>query len=487
MAIAQFSVRIGSKGKATAHASYILREDKYKPHDEKLEKLEGKNHGNMPEWAKNDPKLFWKMSDEHERKNGSTYREHIIALPRELDEQQRLELVQEWIKQEIGDKHPYSYAIHTPKALDGQDQPHCHLMFSERTLDGIDRGADQFFKRYNSKDPSKGGAKKANKSATYAERKTELKEMRSRWGDIANKHLERAGRHERIDMRNYKDRGISEQDKPKNITMSEMNKPEIKQAHKEKLLLKQERNQTVKELMKEIKLFSRFLDNLEKRIAEHDQQKPQERPQTPPQGANTGASSQTKTDKDRLASFKLEQEKVNILFEKYKDQPSETIQAFKNYFNNSIKEIEEKADTGKITDKEFNNYRLAKTGLVSIERLERERQAPTQAPAVAPQSPKATAGVTGTGTAQKPNEQAELSNAEQTNIEGMRRVLMAMYANDPAKLKQALDGLEQGEQGIKKGEIELTAKLETKKQAEFVAPEPSKEQDREQGKKGIDW
>ena len=70
---------------------------------------------------------------------------NIIALPREMTEQQRHDLVQDWIKQEIGDKHPYSYAIHNPLAMDGKEQPHCHLMICERTLDGIDRGADQFF------------------------------------------------------------------------------------------------------------------------------------------------------------------------------------------------------------------------------------------------------------------------------------------------------------------------------------------------------
>ena len=111
----------------------------------------------MPEWATDNPAFFWKMADEHERKNGSVYREHILTLPRELDESQRLELVREWVKQEIGDKHPYTYAIHNPIAMDGKEQPHAHLMICERELDGVERGADTFFKRYNAKSPEKGG------------------------------------------------------------------------------------------------------------------------------------------------------------------------------------------------------------------------------------------------------------------------------------------------------------------------------------------
>ena len=90
MAIGRLSVKSGSKGKALAHAKYILREDKYaKQIEKKGEKLEAVGHGNMPVWSKDNPNFFWQMADEMERKNGSVYREHIITLPRELDEAQR--------------------------------------------------------------------------------------------------------------------------------------------------------------------------------------------------------------------------------------------------------------------------------------------------------------------------------------------------------------------------------------------------------------
>lgn len=219
MAIGRISIKTGSKGKGASHANYILRQDKYKTHASKSEKLEHKDWGNLPEWANNDPAFFWKMADEHERKNGSVYREHILTLPRELDESQRLELVREWVKQEIGDKHPYTYAIHNPIAMDGKEQPHCHLMICERELDGVERGADTFFKRYNSKDPSKGGAKKANTGLDRDTRKQQLKEQRGRWGDLVNKHLDRANSQSRVDMRNWRERGLTE--KPLNISMQD--------------------------------------------------------------------------------------------------------------------------------------------------------------------------------------------------------------------------------------------------------------------------
>ena len=239
MAIGRLSVGVGWKGKASPHAQYIAREGKYEKPSDSLEKLEHTAHGNMPRWAQADPNYFWQCADEHERKNGSTYREHVIALPRELSESQRLVLVQDWIDQEIGDKHAYQFAIHNPPALDGQEQPHAHIMFSERTRDGIERDPDQYFKRYNSKNPDKGGAKKANTGIAPAERRNDLKAQRDRWEQICNKHLELAHSDARISMKSLKDQGIDRE--PLNVPMLQINKLkaaiEFKQAKKESLAI----------------------------------------------------------------------------------------------------------------------------------------------------------------------------------------------------------------------------------------------------------
>lgn len=71
MAIGRISIKSGSKGKGLAHAKYIMREDKYTKRADKLEKLEKVGHGNMPSWAKKNPKFLWEMADEHERKMGA--------------------------------------------------------------------------------------------------------------------------------------------------------------------------------------------------------------------------------------------------------------------------------------------------------------------------------------------------------------------------------------------------------------------------------
>ena len=107
-----------------------------------------------------------------------------------MNAEQRLELVEDFIQSEIGSKYPYQFAIHNPKAMDGNDQPHVHLMFNERLQDGIERDPEQYFKRYNSKNPERGGAKKDNTGKSYQERKTDIKDLRQRWADLCNSHLE---------------------------------------------------------------------------------------------------------------------------------------------------------------------------------------------------------------------------------------------------------------------------------------------------------
>lgn len=208
MATYHLTAKIGSKGKSTAHAAYISREGKYSGSD-RYEDLESKASGNMPKWAEQNPAHFWNAADEHERANGSTYREIEVALPRELTPDQRRELVEDFVRQELGNQHAYQWAIHTPKAaLEGGEQPHAHIMYSERRLDGIERDPAQFFKRYNAKNPERGGAQKASGGKARGEMKDELLLTRQRWADVQNAHLERHGHVARVDHRSLADQGI---------------------------------------------------------------------------------------------------------------------------------------------------------------------------------------------------------------------------------------------------------------------------------------
>ena len=185
---------------ASGHADYIARQGKHAARTE----LEHCEHGNMPSWAKDDPTAFWQASDRFERANGSTYREIEVALPRELDRTQRLELVRAFVRQEIGHRHAYSFAIHNPRAaIAGGEQPHAHIMFSERRLDGIERGPREYFRRYNAKAPERGGCRKES----YGGDREALVALRARWAGFTNRALEQCGHEARVDHRTLKEQG----------------------------------------------------------------------------------------------------------------------------------------------------------------------------------------------------------------------------------------------------------------------------------------
>lgn len=209
MASYHCSVKVGAKGKAGPHASYISREGKYEK-TRSNEKLEHVESGYMPTWAEKDPAQFWRAADQYERANGATYREIEVALPREMTPEQRVHLVRDMVEQELGGKHAYTWAIHNPMAsLEGKEQPHAHIMYSERTIDGIDRDPEQYFKRYNAKSPEKGGCRKD--SAGTEER---LQATRECWAQVQNQHLEQHGHEGRVDHRSLKDQGIERTPEP---------------------------------------------------------------------------------------------------------------------------------------------------------------------------------------------------------------------------------------------------------------------------------
>lgn len=142
---------------------YITRTAQYaNRNDHENEVVEYVKSGNMPSFCKDRPDQFWQSAELYERKNGRTATSLVLALPKELSVEQRIELVEKIVQEVTGEYNfPYTVAIHNhPSEITGEDQPHLHLMYSERSVDEHDRTADQFFKRYNDKHPENGGAQK---------------------------------------------------------------------------------------------------------------------------------------------------------------------------------------------------------------------------------------------------------------------------------------------------------------------------------------
>jgi hypothetical protein len=206
MATFHMQINTGGKGEAAEHGLYIGREGRFT--EEKYGEVQARGVGNLPEWARGDTQAFWKASDEFERSNGNTYREYELALPRELSHEQRVALVERYVAQELGTARPYQWAIHHAIASDGKEQPHVHIMFSDRQQDGIERGPEQFFKRYNSKHPERGGCQKATYGDNKAEAAVVYEKIRERWANVQNQALEMAGVEARVDHRSLAAQGI---------------------------------------------------------------------------------------------------------------------------------------------------------------------------------------------------------------------------------------------------------------------------------------
>lgn len=181
---------------AVAKYEYICRIGKYSFgfHDDVVHV----ESGNMPAFAASDPRLYWIAADEYERSNGRLFRSLTGALPNALDVEARLVLARYFAAEVTGGELPYTLALHAGDVDRGgaPDNPHFHLVFSERVNDGVLRSAEAWFRRAaaKGKDSALGGARKS----TRTKPREWLVATRHGWADKLNQALERAGIADRV-------------------------------------------------------------------------------------------------------------------------------------------------------------------------------------------------------------------------------------------------------------------------------------------------
>lgn len=139
---------------------------------------------------------LWNAAEAAEkRKDGCTAREYEVNLPYELDEQQRIELAQDFCKQ-LAKMHGIAVdlCIHEPtdkevKAGADARNHHAHILTTTRKI------------------TNEGLTDKADIEKSGRKRKDDLKATRQLFADTTNRHLEMAGLEQRIDSRSLKDQG----------------------------------------------------------------------------------------------------------------------------------------------------------------------------------------------------------------------------------------------------------------------------------------
>jgi hypothetical protein len=137
-----------------------------------------------PDWA-NDRDRLWNAAEAAEtRKNSTVAREWLVALPAELDDEAREQLVRD-LAAELVLRFGVAVdaAIHAPSKEGDERNHHAHLLTSTRSV-----GPDGFGAKTRVLDAAKTGGE-------------EIKAMRAIWADLCNDALEAAGRSERIDPR----------------------------------------------------------------------------------------------------------------------------------------------------------------------------------------------------------------------------------------------------------------------------------------------
>ncbi|MDD5471147.1 MAG: MobA/MobL family protein [Sideroxydans sp.] len=209
---------------AGGHVRYILREGAYA--QKTVEQVNGAvvervridragevvhaESGHLPAWAKS-PSDYWDAADQYERANGTVYREIEFALPKELSDNENIELARSFAEELAavpGGTTPYTLAIH--RSEKDPNLLHCHLMLSDKVNDGIERDPALWFRRAANpgKDPARGGAPKTQ---ARIEQEWLGDVVRPLWERLANDALAHAEVDARIDHRSLEARRIEQE------------------------------------------------------------------------------------------------------------------------------------------------------------------------------------------------------------------------------------------------------------------------------------
>ena len=164
------------------HYLYITRQGRY----EKLGGLLKYINGNMDKIINlkgEKEKDFWKNCKELESVVSNKFRELEVSLPKELSDEENIEIALRYIDELFKGDFVYSCAVHKNAPADRDKNIHFHVMFSEKRIDQ-ERTKESFF--------SHGLAGGPLKDREW-QKKKKLFELRKGWEEFINIELEKRG------------------------------------------------------------------------------------------------------------------------------------------------------------------------------------------------------------------------------------------------------------------------------------------------------
>lgn len=155
--------------------------------------------GSGADWALDRQALWNAVEATEKRKDSRVAREFEIALPHELDEDQRLELTRAFSR-ELCERFgaAVDFSIHKPDPRGSEKNHHAHILMTTRQISDAGLGEKTTIEWENKK------LLRQNMPTTQLQ----MKEVRLAWELVANEALERAGFDVQIDHRSNKARGL---------------------------------------------------------------------------------------------------------------------------------------------------------------------------------------------------------------------------------------------------------------------------------------
>ncbi|HEM6035034.1 TPA: MobA/MobL family protein [Streptococcus suis] len=161
---------------------------------------------------------LWNSVEKIEKsKNSQLARNLLFTLPRELNEEDRINLISEFIEENFTSKGMIADCnIHNPTASDNEEQPHAHILLTLREIDEQGNWKAKSKKEYIL---DENGEKIKLKSGNYKSRKVNLndwnepdraKEWRENFSKKANEYLAKNNIDKRIDPRTFEEQGREE-------------------------------------------------------------------------------------------------------------------------------------------------------------------------------------------------------------------------------------------------------------------------------------
>ncbi len=198
-----------------------------------------------PEWVASRYELWNRAEAAETRSNAQVAREIEVSIPKELDPQERIDLVRGFVREHFVSRGMIAdFAIHVPLDVNGDPQPHAHIMLSMRRLDPSTRtGFAKGKARDWNEEPAVEDALREAKdefrkceTAALADRIAELDAQRNinvwraGWAEHANRALAAVNAAARIDHRSLAAQGILREPQP-HLGLARHIRPHIENAY----------------------------------------------------------------------------------------------------------------------------------------------------------------------------------------------------------------------------------------------------------------